>query len=123
MRAVRIPRATGCIGARQPGEHHTATRSDRQRGEHAVQATGIDHTVMHDVLGDLAEERWTRTACEGAAAATWWYARELARSAPHIAVGVIRHALQTPRGRAVILGGLAVASSVCIAVLVGIGSA
>lgn len=122
MRPVRIPRATGCSGARQSGEHHTATHSDRRRGEHAAQAAGIDLTVMRDVLGDLAEERSTRMAYEGAPAATWWYVHELARSAPHVALGVMRHALSTPRGRWVILGCMAVASSVCVAVFVGVAS-
>lgn len=122
MRMVRIPRATGCIGAPRPDDARRSTRRTVAQPDGALDALAFDRTFVDDVLGDLAEERARRIVCDGHAAAMSWYAHEFARSVPHIALGIMRHALRTPRGRWVILACAAIASTVCVAVFVGVAS-
>lgn len=118
MRTVRIPRGPGCIGAPRTGDRQPATPRSRAMTEHSLDSLDFDRTLMHDVLGDLAEERARRIVCEGYSAAIWWYVRELARSTPHVAGDVVRRALRTQRGRVVVLAIAALVSVVCVAIAV-----
>ena len=122
MRTVRIPRGPGCIGTPRTADRQPTTPRSHAITEHSLESLALDRTlgrgVLHDVLGDLAEERARRIVCDGYSAATGWYVRELARSAPHVVVDVIRRALRTQRGRVAAVAIAALASAACVAIAV-----
>jgi len=66
--------------------------------DRALLALGGDPVFVADLLGDLSEEYAERIVTDGIWVAKLWYARELARSTPHLVWNAIRHG--TPGARA-----------------------
>jgi hypothetical protein len=66
--------------------------------DRALLALGGDPAFVADLLGDLSEEYAERIATDGIWFARLWYARELARSTPHLVWNAIRQG--TPGARA-----------------------
>jgi hypothetical protein len=91
-----------------------ATR-DVPSSERLLLALGIDPALVEAVLGDLAEEYEMRATRDGPHEASRWYAREILRSAPHLALNAARR-LDTRR-RLLVLVGLAVAAAALSCVL------
>jgi hypothetical protein len=88
--------------------------------ERLLHFIGADLAFADDVLGDLAEERARRAARDGARFASWWYAREACRSAPHLAWNAVLHG--GARGRAhvaAIVAAMALLLTVAVVVLNG----
>jgi hypothetical protein len=77
-----------------PPKTNSALLTDR-----ALLALGGDPAFIADLLGDLSEEYTYRSAHDGVYAARLWYARELARSAPHLVWNAIRHGTPAARAR------------------------
>ncbi len=95
---------------------HRAPRAARSPVERLLERMGVDPVLVEAVLGDLAEEHAARAALEGAGAARWWYARELLRSAPHLAWSALRRLDHV--GRLRLAAGLAGAgAAACVALL------
>jgi hypothetical protein len=91
--------------------------SSRPPIEQLLHFIGADLAFADDVLGDLAEERTRRVARDGPRSASWWYACEAFRAAPHLALNAIQHG--GARGRAhVIVFVAAMALLLTIAVVV-----
>ncbi len=66
--------------------------------DRALIALGCDPRFVADLLGDQRQEFAERVAHDGVAAARLWYAREIVRSAPHLALSALRDG--TPGSRA-----------------------
>lgn len=71
--------------------------------ERVLCCLGADPAFVEAVLGDLAEERATRTALDGTRAASCWYACEAIRSTPHLVASVARGASRRRRAPLVLI--------------------
>lgn len=86
--------------------------------ERLLQFCAADSGLAEAVLGDLAEERALRAANDGARAASWWYAREALRSAPHLIASGVRRASWRDRARLTgYLASIALASIIVVTAL------
>jgi len=88
---MRAPRSSLAAERRQRngwGEHSSLL-------ERLLSLLGADPAFVDAVLGDLAEERATRTITDGARSARWWFVGEALRSAPHL----VGSAMRGERGR------------------------
>lgn len=66
--------------------------------DRALIALGCDSRFIADLLGDLRQEYSDRATHDGVVAARLWYAREIIRSTPHLALSALRDG--SPRSRA-----------------------
>src|SRR5689334_23141908 len=72
--------------------------------DRALIALGCDAHFIADLLGDLSQEYADRAVHDGVVAARLWYAREIIRSTPHLALSALRDG--TPGSRARLAGYL-----------------
>jgi hypothetical protein len=104
------------------GSEHTARRAASpatSRADRLLHALGVDPSFAESVLGDLAEELALRESRDGIAAARWWYAQEVVRSAPHLVWSAVRYGdrRQLARLSAYCAGGMLVLALAATAVL------
>lgn len=81
---------------------------------HLLTSLGCDPAFINDVFGDLRQEYEDCWAEHGAFVAGIWYAREILRSAPHVAWSAIRHGSPAARAR---LAGCALAVIVTLSLI------
>jgi hypothetical protein len=98
---------------RDSAAHSLAEERPAPRFERMLRLLGVHRVFAEQVLGDLAESYEERAAQDGVAAARWWYAREMLRSAPHLLWSAVRDGSPLERARlAACLTGLALVATI-----------
>ncbi len=99
----------------QTRTRHGVERKTASKAERLLRCLGADLDIVDAMLGDLAEERASRTEIHGDWGAHCWYFREVLCSTPHLLAHAVHRA--SWRGRTVVVMGLAgVALAVTFAV-------
>ncbi|MEO6865186.1 MAG: hypothetical protein ABI229_07025 [Gemmatimonadaceae bacterium] len=99
----------------QTRTRHGVESRPASKAERLLRYLGADPAIVDAMLGDLAEERVSRTELHGERGARCWYFREVLCSTPHLLAHAVHRA--SWRGRTLLVMGLAgVALAVTFAV-------